>query len=175
MSRLPAIDVTQLTPEQAAVFESIRSGPRGQVRGPFLALLHAPDIASSIQSLGARLRFSGQIPAGQREVVILVVANFWKCNYEWVIHEADARKAGVQEAMLDAVRRGVPLGTNTPEGLVHDFTLELLTTGTVGQELYALALDCLKPAGLVEVNVLIGYYTMLALVLNANEVQPPAL
>ena len=41
MSRLPEFDETKLTAAQKEVYDRIAAGPRGGVRGPFKALLHA--------------------------------------------------------------------------------------------------------------------------------------
>src|SRR5487761_2281663 len=60
---------TELTPEtmtaeQRRVAEAIQSGPRGAgLRGPFNALLRAPDLADLVQRVGAYVRYSSSLPA----------------------------------------------------------------------------------------------------------------
>ena len=54
--RFPKLTPDQLTPAQREVAAEITAGPRGEVRGPFIALIHNPELASRVQKLGARTR-----------------------------------------------------------------------------------------------------------------------
>ena len=56
MPRLPEFDETKLTEAQKAVYERISSGPRGGVRGPFKALLQAPELGDLVQAVGGRIQ-----------------------------------------------------------------------------------------------------------------------
>ena len=42
MERFPLLAPDAMSAAQRAVYDSIASGPRGGVRGPFIALLHNP-------------------------------------------------------------------------------------------------------------------------------------
>src|SRR5258708_38278459 len=50
--RFPALDATTMTPRQKEIADKIAGGPRGGVRGPFLALIHHPDLADVVQHVG---------------------------------------------------------------------------------------------------------------------------
>src|ERR1700730_562752 len=66
--RLPAIPAERLTPAQAALVDSIRSGPRGQatqIRGPFAVFLHSPDYGQLAQQLGGYCRLKTNVPPGR--------------------------------------------------------------------------------------------------------------
>ena len=56
MSRFPKLTPEQMTSAQREVAAEIAAGPRGEVRGPFIALIHSPELARRIQSLGEYLR-----------------------------------------------------------------------------------------------------------------------
>jgi 4-carboxymuconolactone decarboxylase len=43
----------------------------------------------------------------------------------------------------------------------------------VSDSTYAVALERLDVVGLVELTALVGYYTYLAMTLNAHEIEPP--
>ena len=68
MPRLPDIDVDAMTEAQRKMYDSITSGPRGSVRGPFKALLHAPEAGNLVQAMGAHLRFGGALSGDLREL-----------------------------------------------------------------------------------------------------------
>jgi 4-carboxymuconolactone decarboxylase len=55
--RFPAIAPEQWNEEQKKVAAIIAAGPRGEVRGPFLALLRSPGLAHTVQQVGEYLRF----------------------------------------------------------------------------------------------------------------------
>ena len=74
MSRLPAIDPAKLNADQRKVYDSIASGPRGGVRGPFLALIHVPELTNRIQHLGEYLRYNTSYPPRLSEFAIIVTA-----------------------------------------------------------------------------------------------------
>ena len=49
MQRLPKLDPRTLAGRKREVYNTIAGGPRGGVRGPFVALLQCPDIADYVQ------------------------------------------------------------------------------------------------------------------------------
>ena len=53
MSRLPKLEADQMSAEQKRVVAEITSGPRGEVRGPFIALMHNPKAADAVQRMGS--------------------------------------------------------------------------------------------------------------------------
>ncbi|MGD0025582.1 MAG: carboxymuconolactone decarboxylase family protein, partial [Xanthobacteraceae bacterium] len=82
--RLRALSVESFTPEQRALAESIKSGPRGQFKlaGPFAVYLQAPGFGELAQQLGGHLRFKTSVPPRLSEFAILVTARHWKAQYE---------------------------------------------------------------------------------------------
>jgi 4-carboxymuconolactone decarboxylase len=93
-----------MSAEQREVARAIAAGPRGEVRGPFIALLHHPALARHLQSLGEQLRWKSKLPPHLVELAVLVTARRWTCQHEWLIHEQLARKAGLELAIIDGLR-----------------------------------------------------------------------
>ena len=93
-----------MSAEQREVARAIAAGPRGEVRGPFIALLHHPALARHLQSLGEQLRWNSKLPPRLLELAVLVTARRWTCQHEWLIHEQLARQAGLDGAVIDALR-----------------------------------------------------------------------
>ena len=72
--RFPKLTPEQMTPAQQEVAAAITAGPRGEVRGPFIALLHNPELAGHVQRLGEHLRWKGKLPARLKEMAVLITA-----------------------------------------------------------------------------------------------------
>ncbi len=173
-TRIPIPDPDTLSDDQRKVYDAIAGGPRGGVRGPFLALLHSPDLADRVQHLGAFLRYDTSLGPRLSELAILVTARHWTCQYEWLAHEPHARKAGLADGVIDAIREGRrPSFSNPDELVVYDYCRELHETRDIGDETHAAAVEAFGVDGTVELTALCGYYTLIAMTLNANRVPLP--
>jgi 4-carboxymuconolactone decarboxylase len=174
MSRLPALEPDKLAPDQHRVYDAISSGPRGGVRGPFLALIHVPELTDRIQHLGEYLRYGTSFPPRLSELAILITARHYSCNYEWQAHEPFARKGGLAAGIIDAIKeRRRPDGMQPDEIAVYDFTTELLRHGKISDEAYDCVVKAFGTRGAVELGALIGYYIMIGMTLLAHEVALP--
>jgi 4-carboxymuconolactone decarboxylase len=174
MSRLPPLKPDELSPEQRRIYDAIASGPRGGVRGPFLALLHVPELADRIQRLGEYLRFNTGFAPRLSELAILLTARRYNCRYEWQAHEPHAQKGGLAQDVIDAIRqRRRPATLQQDEAAVYDYATELLHAGEVSEAAYRRVVDAFGTRGAVELTGLIGYYTMIAMTLLAHEVPLP--
>jgi len=102
--RFAKLDPAVLTDAQRRVRDAIVQGPRGDVRGPFNALLRSPDLADRAQRVGEYIRFGSSLPAKLNELAILVTARHWTAQYEWCAHHQLAMKAGLDPAvMIDVI------------------------------------------------------------------------
>jgi 4-carboxymuconolactone decarboxylase len=172
--RIPLVDVETMTAEQRRVYDAVVSGPRGALRGPLRAALHRPELADKWQQLGELLRFRTSLPPQLSELAILVTARYCNCQLEWSIHEAIARKAGLDAAVIEDVRTGRRPSPAEPDALaIFDYADQLNRTKTVDDATYRRVLDRWQVIGVVELTALIGYYTMVAMTLNAHEIPLP--
>ena len=174
MSRFPRLDPDQMTAAQREVAAEISAGPRGEVRGPFLALIHNPELARRVQALGEQLRWKSKLPPRLLELAVLVTARRWSCQFEWFMHEKLARKAGLDERIIAAVGKAqMPAQMGKEESLVHAFCLQAHTTGHVDDATFAAANELFGLDGVLELLALNGYYSMMAMVLNSSGIQLP--
>jgi len=174
VARIPLLESDTLSPEQRRVYDRIVAGPRRAMVGPLRAVLHNPELAEHWQQLGALVRYGTTLPARLKEIAILVTARRWNADLEWQIHEAEARKAGVPESVIAAIRQAMPPAFADPaEREVYEFTRELHETGRVPEPHYRDVHDRHGTVGVVELTALIGYYTMVAMTLNAHEMTLP--
>jgi 4-carboxymuconolactone decarboxylase len=173
MPRIALATAETLNPEQRRVYDAIASGPRAGVRGPFLALLNQPAVADKWQQLGEVLRYHTSLPPRLSELAILVTARHMDCQYEWSAHEKHARNGGLAPEIIDAIKAGKrPAKLAADEQAVYDYALELNERHAVSAATYDKAKASFGPVGVVELTALLGYYTMVAMTLNAHEILP---
>jgi 4-carboxymuconolactone decarboxylase len=166
--RLPPIPPSQMTESQAkaaAEFKVIRNG--AELSGPFFPLLRSPELMVRTSSLGEYLRYRSALPPRLSEFVILLTAREWGQQYEWNAHYALALKAGVSAEIAGAIAEGRrPAGLAADHEALYDFCDELLRTRAVSDATYQRALSRFGEQGVVDAVGLVGYYSMLAMVLN---------
>jgi 4-carboxymuconolactone decarboxylase len=175
-SRLPAISLDSLTPEQQALVEAIKSGPRGRFsnEGPFAVYLHAPAYGLLAQKLGGHLRFHTGLPPRLSEFAILCTGQFWKAQFEWHAHATIAAKAGVKETTINDLKAGrAPKSAPRDEMAIYAFVKELYATRRVGNATYARVHKILGDAGLVELTGILGYYALISITLNVFRMPLP--
>ncbi len=172
MPRIPLAAAENLSPEQRAVYDAIASGPRAGVRGPFLALLHQPAVADKWQQLGEVLRYKTSLPPRLSELAILVTARHFDCQYEWAAHERHALKGGLAQAIVDAIKAGKRPQLAADEQAIYDYAVEMHERHAVSTATYERARSAFGTVGVVELTALLGYYSMVAMTLNAHEIVP---
>jgi 4-carboxymuconolactone decarboxylase len=172
--RIPLPAPETMTPEQRAVYDDIVGGPRARLVGPLRAALHNPALADRWQKLGALLRFGTSVPARCSELAILITARRWNSQLEWYIHAGDARKAGLPQAVIDAILVAqAPSFDDAGDAAVYEYTRQLLQHGVVDDDAYRHVLDVFGAAGTVELTAIVGYYSMVAMTLNAHGIPLP--
>jgi 4-carboxymuconolactone decarboxylase len=174
MARIPLPSPETMTPDQRRVYDSIVTGPRGRLVGPLRAALHRPELAEKWQQFGELLRYRTSLSPAISELAILVTARHTLSDVEWYIHAQMAEKAGLGQDIIAAVKNKSRPPTDDPEILdVHDYARELNEKNRVSDAVYQRALTHLGAVGIVELTALIGYYTMVAMTLNAHEIPLP--
>jgi 4-carboxymuconolactone decarboxylase len=119
------------------------------------------------------------VPEPLREYAILIAARHWQQNYEWAMHAPLAQRSGVPAALIQALLNDTdrdPSGyASWPEyETVHRFALQLLVEHGVDDATYADARQLLGEAGVIDLCGLLGYYSLLAMVMNVARTPAPA-
>jgi 4-carboxymuconolactone decarboxylase len=165
---MPLIPAAGLTDAQRAAAAEIAAGRRGELAGPFVAAIRSPECMRRLQRLGEYLRYDSAIPAPLREIAILLTARRWRQTYEWWTHEPLARKAGVSSTIIETIAAGaMPQGLEPSEALVFELCAALHADGRVSDGLYARAVEILGEAGVIDLVTAVGYYSTLAMIMNA--------
>lgn len=174
MPRISLPSPQTMDAEQRRVHDKIVSGPRGRIQGPLRAALHNPELAERWSALGALLRYSTTLTPRQSELAILITGRACNSPFEWYAHRLEAEKIGIEPAVIEAI-----LGQRIPADLAPDdaavvrFATELNRVKSVSGPTYADALARFGERTVVELTALVGYYTMVAMTLNAHEIPLP--
>ena len=174
MPRLPEVlNREELPVEQQDLFDYL-AGTRGSVRIPFSLVLNSPEACRRISHLGSYIRFESSIPNAVMELATLSVAREFDCAHEWAQHTRFAREAGASDAAIDAIgnRRGLD-GLSPDEALPIQYARELLQDKKVSDATFAAAQARFGNQGAIDLTATVGYYSLMACLLNALEVIPP--
>src|SRR5215208_6292054 len=173
MPRLPELEAKKLSAEQRKIYDDIKR-MRGQVRGPFAVWMRNTELAEG--ALKLQDMFASRVKLGRRlvQLMILVAARFASAQYAWYIHEPYALQHGIAQETIDAIReRRTPNLTREDERLVYDLTLELNTTHSLSAATFERGMGILGEQQMVELVSGVGFYSMVAMTLNAFQVAVP--
>ena len=174
MPRISLPSPEQMNEDQLRVFNKMISGPRGKVQGPIRAAIHNAELADRWQALGALLRYNTSLTPRLSEIAILVTAKASQSPFEWYAHRIEAEKIGLEKDIIENI---LHLKKSTlmskEEEITFDFALQLCQIKSVSSATYTLALNHFGEKTVVELTALVGYYTMVAMTLNAHEIPLP--
>ena len=172
MARLTPITSTEQVPaaDHAVVDSIVKS--RGALQGPFSMFLHAPELAGRAAHLGAYVRFEGKLDMRVRVLAAMVVAREFDALYVWGAQTGGARRLGVPESTITAIRERHARGVPPEDAQIIDFTRKLIRDHRVDDALFNAVRQRFGEFGLIELTGSIGYYTMLAMTVNACELEP---
>ena len=171
MPPIPPVNYTDAQKKAAADFAAERGFA---VRGPFAPLMRSPEVMLRAAAMGDFLRNKTTLAPRLSEMIILITAREWTQQYEWVAHHDIAVKAGLNPAIADAIADGHrPAGMDAEEA-VYDMSTEIQRTKRVSDATYQNAVAKFGEQGVIELLGINGYYTFLAITLNATRAGLPA-
>ena len=106
---------------------------------------------------------------------MLVTARELDCQHIWNAHAASARKAGVPGALVDALRDRKELPQlAADESAVVNYGREFFRTHRVSRGAFQSALEQFGRQGVVELGLVLGNYSLLALMINTFDTDLPS-
>ena len=172
MARLPHItSKDQLPAKDHATFDSIVAS-RGAVAGPFLMFMHSPEVAGRVAHLGAYVRFEGELDMKIRVLAAMTVAREFEAMYVWGAQTGGARRQGVPESTIDAIRENHSRGIPPEDAQIVDFTRQLLRRHRIDDATANAMRARFGDDEFIQLTGAIGYYAMLSMTVNACELEP---
>jgi 4-carboxymuconolactone decarboxylase len=171
MARLPPItSKDQVAAKDHATFDSIVAS-RGAVQGPFTMFLHSPELAGRVAHLGAYVRFEGSLDMRVRVLAAMTVAREFEAVYVWGAQTGGARRQDVPEETITAIRENHLRGVPPEDAEIIEFTRQLLRRHRVDEASFKKMQTRFGNDGLIQLTGAIGYYSLLAMTVNACELE----
>jgi 4-carboxymuconolactone decarboxylase len=184
LSRLPLITRDKLDAEGQRIFDSVNALNNGKDKdgktvnaprlGPPANSLYALAVSEPYDRLNVLLR---KTVAGPQyfEICTLIAAREFDQQYEWSAHEVAARRAGVDQGVIDTIKfnRGVEM-LPEKERLLIQYGRNLLRRHKIDNAEFNKMVEVFGKQGMVELTMTVGDYAMTALLLNAVDQQLPA-
>ena len=164
MARIPYFD-----PEQAP--ERVLRAMAGKRKiNIFRMIANSENSAPEVLALGQTLSKGSSLDPAHREVVILRVAHLTNAAYQWHEHTTVAKRVGFTAEKIDAIAahtsREPGIILSPFERTLIEFTDAVVITATAPDELFDAVRTDYNDSRVVELVLLIGFYMMVARVMN---------
>src|SRR5256714_2400931 len=171
MARLtPITGKNQVPAKDHAIVDGIVKS-RGALQGPFRMFVHSPELAGRRAHLGAYVRFEGSLDMRVRVVAAMTVARELEAVYVWGAQTGGARRLGVPETTITAIRENHSRGVPAEDAQIIDFTRQLMRKHRVDEAAVKALIGRFGNDGFIQLTGAIGYYSMLAMTVNACELE----
>jgi 4-carboxymuconolactone decarboxylase len=173
--RFKQLTLEGLTPEQRPLGEGIMKVSSIGLHGPYNPLLRSPKLGQLMYDLLYYLRWNSSLPNRLTEMAILIIGRLWTSNVEWYAHEPIARKAGLSEDIIAALKANKrPTNMQPDEAALYDFVTELYTKHKVNDATFANAKAQFTEQQIVDLTATAGTYVTIAGLLAMAEEPVPA-
>jgi 4-carboxymuconolactone decarboxylase len=181
LSRIAPLKRDQLNEEQLRLWDALVASrgagaitSDGYLQGPLDIWLHAPALGLTTSSLGGLIRSEASLDRKLQELVILCATAHWKGEYNWWAHALFARELGTTEDVLEAIACGMePPLDSEEERSAYRAARQLLTTGTLTDDVFGECVQLFGEEGTVELSIICGYYSVVSFALNVAAVPLP--
>ncbi len=175
MARTPTVTRDSVPEREREAFDAFVAA-RGEIptTGPGSVMLNAPEAAQRALGLAAYLRTETSLSPRIRELAMLLAARENDCQFIWNAHAPPARREGLRDELVDALRDRKELPNPSADELaVVNFGREFFRTRRVSQESFDAVVAHFGVNGATELATLMGCYAMLAFNVNAFGVELP--
>ena len=170
----PLSDKSQVPAEHAATVDAVLE-VFGSIRGPNSIMLYDPPLAKLTLELGNFFRYNTIVKSPEKELAIITGVREKDCLYVWAAQVAAGKRGGLRDEAIAVVKeRREDLSALTPEERdIVTYVRKLVRTNRVDEALWNTLKDRHSLEWLIEMTTVVGYYGMLAGVVNAFDVPPP--
>ena len=150
---------------------------RGQVPGPHKIWLANPRLSKTIVPTGAYYQRESTLTKAEIEIVTNLINGKWRTAYANYEHEIiGIEQGGLAPEKVQALIAGLPTSFDNPrQQVVYELTCALIAARVVPLGLYRRAKELLGDAGIIDVTVLLGWFTAVCMTLAAFDVPSNAI
>ena len=173
--RFEEMPVDAMSPEMRDAYAFTKE-LRGIVPGPHKIWLANPALSKTIVPTGAYFQTRSTLTKAEIEIVTVLTNARWQASYGTYEHEKIGERQGHLPAdKVECLIAGLPTEFDDPrQEVVYRLASALVAPRIVPVGLYRRAKKLLSDAGVVDVTVLIGWFTMVSATLNAFDVPSDA-
>lgn len=173
--RFTETSVAAMPPDMGTAYEFTRE-LRGLVPGPHKIWLANPKLSTTIVPTGAYYQGQSTLTKAEIEIVTNLINGKWRAAYANYEHEIiGVEQGGHAPEQVEALIAGLPTSFDDPrQQVVYELTSTLIAARIVPLGLYRRAKKLLGDAGIVDVTVLIGWFTAVCMTLAAYDVPADA-
>jgi len=169
----PIADKSEVAPEHQHVVDEVLQ-VFGAIRGPHSILLHDPPLDALVLRLGNYFRYDSAVKPPLRELAIITAAREKDCLYVWAAQVGAGRRNGLREEAIACVKeRRDPSTLQPEEAEIVTYVQQLFRKNRVDQAAFEALQKRHGIQWVLEMTALVGYYAMLAGVVNAAELPGP--
>ena len=168
-ARFTPLSDAELTPEQAEALEPMRPGP---VLNIFRTLARAPKALTRFNAWGGYvLSKRNDLPAREREIVILRTGYLCKSGYEFTQHTRIGLQSGLTAEEISNIKAGADAGWSAADAALIRATDELHNDQFIGEAAWTELGRHFTDKQRMDVVFTTGQYTQVSMILNTFGVQ----
>jgi alkylhydroperoxidase family enzyme len=169
--RIAPLQDDELTPEQAEALRPVREGTMG-VLNIFRTLARAPKALTRFNQWGSYvLSRRNDLPARQREIVILRTGWLCRSGYEWTQHLEIGFQAGLSREESERIKKGADAGWSAADAALIRATDELVADHFIGEATWAELGRHFTDKQRMDVVFTVAQYAQVSMILNTFGVQ----
>jgi 4-carboxymuconolactone decarboxylase len=162
---IPPVELDTQDGTLAEVFDQIRT-VRGEIANLFRVVANEPTLLPPFFALSRRVRDESMLPARLGQLAVLATALGIPSAYEIAHHVIEAERAGITMTEIVNLSDNDLSGFAPDERCVIKYARQVTAARTVDAETLDEVLAALGPARTVELAVLVGWYHLVAAVVE---------
>jgi alkylhydroperoxidase family enzyme len=167
--RIAPMSDAEMGPEQKEALKDFGAGPLLNI---FRTLARAPKALSRFNAWGGYvLSRRNDLPAREREIVILRTGFLCKSGYEFTQHTRIGLQSGLTDAEIENIKRGADAGWSAADAALIRATDELHADQFITDRTWAALGEHFSEKQCMDVVFTTGQYTQVSMMLNTFGVQ----
>tara|TARA_B100001989_G_C24342701_1_gene365796 strand:- start:3 stop:575 length:573 start_codon:yes stop_codon:yes gene_type:complete len=138
----------------------------------FTTLLNHQNLFKRWLVFANHILFKSSIPPKEKEIAILRIGFLCKCEYEWAQHVVIARRAGLDDVIIEEIKKGKKsTKLNELQRLIIRSVDELHEQASINDETWSSLEKYYSKEQLMDLVFTVGQYNLVSMALNSFKVQ----